>query len=124
MADFTFSESGNTRTKKLNLQKAGVSIDMTTIVDIIMILHTFFMLTSTLATPQVMQINLPKGEEPVAINMGNVLFIRVSEKGNVYFSQGLESGAEMPPEKISFANMGGRLTQLSKANSDLLLILK
>ena len=33
---------------------------MTPMVDVIMLLLTFFILTTTLKTPQIMQINLPK----------------------------------------------------------------
>jgi biopolymer transport protein ExbD len=126
MADFESSSavSGNSRRNNPHTVKAGVKIDMTPMVDVIMLLLTFFMLTTTLAMPQAMQINLPKGDESVAVNMGNILTIRVSEKGNIFFSQGLESGRELPPEKVSFADVGGRLEQLSKANSNLLLLLK
>ncbi len=99
---------------------------MTPMVDVIMLLLTFFMLTTTLAMPQIMQINLPKGDEkdPVYVNMGNVLYVRVSEKGNVFFSKGLDNGTEAPPEKISTGNINKRLNELSKANSDLLLLVK
>ncbi|MBS1494266.1 MAG: biopolymer transporter ExbD [Bacteroidetes bacterium] len=129
MADFDSSSavSGNSRHKNPHsdsLLNAGVKIDMTPMVDVIMLLLTFFMLTTTLAMPQAMQINLPKGDEHVAVNMGNIATIRVSEKGNIFLSQGLESGRELPPEKVSFADIGSRLTQLSKSNSNLLLFLK
>lgn len=106
--------------------KIGVWIDMTPMVDVIMLLLTFFMLTTTLTTPQVMQINLPKGDEKdkVKVDMGNVLFIRVSEKGNIYFSLGKSDGTEMPPEWVDFADMKSRLEQLFNANNNLLLLLK
>ena len=39
-------------------KKIGVRIDMTPMVDVIMLLLTFFILTTTLNTPQIMQINL------------------------------------------------------------------
>jgi biopolymer transport protein ExbD len=123
MADFTLQESGNTRKKQYHLQKAGVRIDMTPMVDVIMLLLTFFMLTTTLAMPQVMQINLPKGDDPVKVNMGNILNVRVSDKGNIFFSQGLENGSEASPEKISFANMRNKLEEMSKTNPNLLLLL-
>ena len=126
MADFDSSsaEVSNTRHKNPRTQTSGVRIDMTPMVDVIMLLLTFFMLTTTLAMPQVMQINLPKGDEPVAVNMGNVLNIRVSERGNIFFSQGFESGKEAVPEKVLLSEMSERLTQVSKANPDLLLLLK
>jgi len=122
MADLDYnSASGNSRR---SLLKSGVRIDMTPMVDVIMLLLTFFMLTTTLAMPQAMQINLPKGDDHVSVNMGNILTIRVSEKGNVFFSQGFENGSESLPEKINNSEVSRKLTQLSKANSDLLIILK
>lgn len=58
---------------------------LTPYVDVIMLLLTFFIMTSTLNQPQVMQINLPKGDEntTVKVDMGNVVFIRISRKGDV-----------------------------------------
>ena len=44
-------------------KKIGVRIDMTPMVDVIMLLLTFFILTTTLNQPQIMQINLPKGDK-------------------------------------------------------------
>ena len=126
MADFNSSsaEVSNTRHKNPRSKTSGVRIDMTPMVDVIMLLLTFFMLTTTLASPQVMQINLPKGDETVAVNMGNILNIRVSEKGNIFFSQGFESGKEAAPQKVQLSEMNEMLTQISKANPDLLLLLK
>ncbi len=123
-SDFSSAETGNSRKKYFTLNKSGVRIDMTPMVDVIMLLLTFFMLTTTLTMPQVMQINLPKGNETVPVNMGNVLNIRVSEKGNIFFSQGFESGKEAAPERVQLTNMSQRLAQISKANSSLLLLLK
>ena len=106
--------------------KTGVHIDMTPMVDVIMLLLTFFMLSTTLSQPQVMQINLPKGDEKdrVKVDMGNVLFIRVSEKGNIYFSLGKSDGTEQAPEWVDFADMKDRLEALYAANENLLLLLK
>ena len=122
MADFDFT-SAPVKSRQ-SLLKAGVRIDMTPMVDVIMLLLTFFMLTTTLANQQVMKINLPKGDESVPVNMGNVLTVRVSEKGNTFFSFGKENGSESLPEKIRSNEIGSRLAKLSAANSDLLLILK
>ncbi len=127
--DFDAGDSGNSRKKQPKWKKGkkvGVRIDMTPMVDVIMLLLTFFMLTTTLAMPQVMQINLPKGdqEDKVKVDMGNVLYVRVSEKGNIYFSQGISNGTEASPENISFANMKSKLEQLYAANNNLLILLK
>lgn len=125
MADFNNnSAAASSRHPSFRTQTTGVRIDMTPMVDVIMLLLTFFMLTTTLAAPQAMDINLPKGNETVPVNMGNVLNIRVSEKGNIFFSQGFESGKEAAPEKVQLSDMEQKLAQISKANNDLLLLLK
>ena len=107
-------------------KKLGVRIDMTPMVDVIMLLLTFFMLTTTLSTPQVMQINLPKGEEQdkVKVEMNNVLFIRVSDKGNIFFSLGKADGTENPPENIGLENVRATLESMHAQNPNLLMLLK
>jgi biopolymer transport protein ExbD len=107
-------------------KRIGFHIDMTPYVDVIMLLLTFFIMTTTLNQPQVMQINLPKGEETekVKVDMGNVVFIRVSEKGNIGLSKGKSDGTEEQPIKVNFEQLRGYLEQLGKANKDLIMILK
>lgn len=121
------SSSGLHKQKKYKKgKKIGVRIDMTPMVDVIMLLLTFFILTTTLNTPQIMQINLPKGDEKdkVQVDMGNVLYVRVSEAGNVYFSKGQSDGTEAPPEKVSFNDMKGKIEALYRANPQLIILLK
>ena len=130
MAGGDFGDGGgNERFNKKKYKKGkkvGVRIDMTPMVDVIMLLLTFFMLTTTLATPQVMQINLPKGDEQdkVKVDMGNVLYIRVSDKGNIYFSMGLSNGTEAAPENVAFTNLRAKLESLYAQNNNLLMLLK
>lgn len=99
---------------------------MTPYVDVIMLLLTFFIMTTTLSQPQVMQINLPKGDETerVKVDMGNVVFIRVTEKGNIGISRGKSDGTEEQPMKIQFNRLKDYLEQLGTANKDMIMILK
>lgn len=107
-------------------KKPGVRIDMTPMVDVILLLLTFFILTTVLGQPQVMQINLPKGDEKdkVKVDMSNVLYIRVSGEGNIYFSQGKADGTENPPEYVGFNDLKDRLEQVYGANDQTLMLLK
>lgn len=119
-------EQGRGQKKKVG-PGVGVRIDMTPMVDVIMLLLTFFMLTTTLSAPQLMKISLPKGDverDKVKVNMGNVLFVRVAESGNVYFARGKEDGSEAPMEKVDMKSIASRLEALFNQNKDLLLILK
>ncbi len=125
---FDASEPSGGRGKKKyhKGKKLGVRIDMTPMVDVIMLLLTFFMLTTTLAAPQVMQINLPKGEKTdiVKIDAGNVLFIRVSGPGNIYVSQGTSAGSETPPMRTGFDNLRATLESYYAGNPNLVMLLK
>jgi biopolymer transport protein ExbD len=120
------SSGGHRENKKWQKGKRlGVRIDMTPMVDVILLLLTFFILTTTLNTPQIMQINLPKGDsERVKVDMANVLYIRVSGQGNIFFSQGRADGTEMAPENISVENMRASIEQRHAQNPNLLMLLK
>ena len=59
-ADVVESKS-HTKGKKKK-KRAGVRIDMTPMVDVAMLLLTFFMLTTVFSKPQTMELNLPPDE--------------------------------------------------------------
>ena len=117
---------GHKQKKWQQRKRIGFFIDMTPYVDVIMLLLTFFIMTTTLNQPQVMQINLPKGdkEEVVKVDMGNVVFIRVTEKGNIGLSKGKSDGTEEQPVKVNFDQLRQYLESYGKANKDLIMILK
>jgi biopolymer transport protein ExbD len=119
-------QRGHKKKKWMARKRLGFHIDMTPYVDVIMLLLTFFIMTTTLNQPQVMQINLPKGdkEEVVKVDMGNVVFIRISEKGNIGLSKGKSDGTEEQPVKVNFEQLRSYLESYGKANKDLIMILK
>lgn len=117
---------GRKKNKWQNRKRVGFHIDMTPYVDVIMLLLTFFIMTSTLNQPQVMQINLPKGgdEEKVKVDMGNVVFVRVSEKGNIGLSKGKSDGTEDQPIKVNLEQLNQYLEKWGTQNKDMIMILK
>src|SRR5437773_1349737 len=119
-------QRGRKKAKWQKRKRIGFHIDMTPYVDVIMLLLTFFIMTTTLNQPQVMQINLPKGDEKdkVKVDMGNVVFIRLSEKGNIGISRGKSDGTEEQPVKVEFTRLKSYLEQLGTANKDMIMILK
>ena len=119
-------QRGRKKKKWQARKRLGFRIDMTPYVDVIMLLLTFFIMTTTLNQPQVMQINLPKGgdEGVVKVDMGNCVFIRVSAKGNIAISKGKSDGTEDQPYKVAFDKMKDYLTVLGQANKDMIMILK
>jgi biopolymer transport protein ExbD len=124
--NFDAPDTGGKGKDKKKSKAGGVKIDMTPMVDVIMLLLTFFMLTTTLSAPQLMKISLPKGDvkDKVKVDMGNVLFVRVSEKGNIYFAHGKSDGSESPMEKIDIKSVSKQLESIFAQNNNLLLLLK
>jgi biopolymer transport protein ExbD len=118
--------SRRSKQKKWMRKRIGFRIDMTPYVDVIMLLLTFFIMTTTLNQPQVMQINLPKGgdEETVKVDMGNVVFIRVGADGTIAVSKGKSDGTEEPPVKVGFNKIRAYLEAYGQQNKDMIMILK
>jgi biopolymer transport protein ExbD len=125
-ADSGSEQRGRKKNKWQKRKRLGFHIDMTPYVDVIMLLLTFFIMTSTLNQPQVMQINLPKGDETekVKVDMGNVVFVRVSEKGNIGLSKGKSDGTEEQPIKVNLQQLNQYLEGWGTANKDMIMILK
>jgi len=120
-------QRGRKKSKWHIRKRTGIHIDMTPYVDVIMLLLTFFIMTSTLNQPQVMQINLPKGDEKVdvvKVDMGNVVFVRISEKGNIGLSKGKSDGTEEQPIKVNLQQMREYLEGWGTQNKDMIMILK
>ncbi|MBN8586279.1 MAG: biopolymer transporter ExbD [Ignavibacteria bacterium] len=117
---------GRKKNKWQQRKRVGFHIDMTPYVDVIMLLLTFFIMTSTLNQPQVMQINLPKGDEntTVKVDMGNVVFVRISEKGNIGLSKGKSDGTEEQPIKVNLQQLKQYLEGWGTQNKDMIMILK
>ncbi|MCX7833014.1 MAG: biopolymer transporter ExbD [Ignavibacteria bacterium] len=114
--------------KKYKKPKAtGVHIDMTPMVDVIMLLLTFFMLTTTLSAPQLMNINLPKGDinkDRVKLAADVIMFLRVSEKGNIYISYGNADGSETAPEKVDVKQVAAKIENRYAQNENTVLLLR
>ncbi len=114
--------------KKYKKPKAtGVRIDMTPMVDVIMLLLTFFMLTTTLSAPQLMNINLPKGDinkDKVKLAADVIMFLRVSDKGNIYVSYGNADGSETAPEKIDVKQVASTIERRYAQNENTVLLLR
>src|SRR5947199_2641487 len=92
-------QSGGSRKKKgvKRMNRLGVRLDMTPMVDVAFLLLTFFMLTTTLLTPQVMEITMPPDSKiPVQIAESNLLTLRVRQDRVVFWNMGSEA-----PQKIA-----------------------
>ena len=77
--------------KKKKTKRAGVRIDMTPMVDVAMLLLTFFMLTTVFNKPQSMELNLPPDNDVVVeVPASALLTVRIAPNMAIYWSMGNE----------------------------------
>ena len=89
--------------KKKKKKRAGVRIDMTPMVDVAMLLLTFFMLTTVFNKPQTMELNLPPEKEvKVEVAASTLLTVRVAPNMEIYWSMGNEPTAL---KKVAFKEL-------------------
>ncbi len=120
MAEVDVSQSrGKQKHSKKKKRRIGVRIDMTPMVDIAFLLLTFFMLTTTMNKPQAMEINLPPGDAKVDVPSSNLLTLRVSEDGSIYWNIGTDK-----PEKVSSIDLKKVLKEKNSANPKLITLIK
>lgn len=119
-ADLGASRSAARGGKKHRAKKRmSVRLDMTPMVDVVMLLITFFMLTMVFNTPQTMEINLPPDEAQVEVAESNLLTLRVAADGALYWNLGVE-----PPQPLAFAQLRPLLVDRLAANSRLITLVK
>src|SRR5688572_2520354 len=98
-------EGGGSRGHKGGKKKArrlGVRLDMTPMVDVAFLLLTFFMLSTTLTQPQVMEINLPpESKVTVDVAASNLLTLRVNQDQAVFWNVGLDA-----PKRAQYSEVG------------------
>lgn len=103
-------DGGGKKGGKKRSKKASTKIDMTPMVDLGFLLITFFMLTTTLAKPVVMQLNMPdktETEEKSPVKMSETLTV-IPDAEKVYYYQGLPTDAATQLQKTDYSNKGIR----------------
>ncbi|NLP11721.1 biopolymer transporter ExbD [bacterium] len=114
--------SGAAKGKKKHKKKKrlNVRIDMTPMVDVVMLLITFFMLTTVFNTPQTMEINLPPDDKTeVEVAESSLLTLRVLADGSIYWNQGVENA-----QMVEFKNLHKLLVERLAANPKLICLVK
>ncbi|ABL64661.1 ExbD/TolR family protein [Chlorobium phaeobacteroides] len=121
------AKKGRKRIRK----RIGFHLDMTPMVDVAFLLLTFFMLTTTFAKSNTMEISMPPEMEEVKIAEANVMTLRISGEGMAYCSLGNEA-----PRRLSLYESGDAsrfalsaelrqiLKQQTTANKKLVIVLK
>ncbi len=111
---------GHGKKGKKALKRVGVRMDMTPMVDVAFLLLTFFMLSTTLAQPQVMEISLPPDKKAtIDIGESNLLTFRVRGDEAIFWNKGSES-----PAKITEAQLGSVLEARLKENPKIATLIK
>jgi biopolymer transport protein ExbD len=106
--------------KRKKSRRLGIRIDMTPLVDVAFLLLTFFMFTTSMSRPQVMEINLPPDKEvKVEIAESNLLTLRVNEKGDIFWNSGIEA-----PKRIEYSALRAFLRERATSNPKLVTLLK
>jgi biopolymer transport protein ExbD len=119
MAEMVDAGSRGKKGKK-GKKRVGVKMDMTPMVDVAFLLLTFFMLSTTLATPQVMEISLPPDSKvSVEVAESNLLTLRVRKDDAVFWNKGKDA-----PQKITSADVPKVLEQRLRENPKLATLIK
>ena len=106
--------------KKKKARRLGIRIDMTPLVDVALLLLTFFMYTTSMSRPQTMEINLPPDKEvKVEIAESNLLTLRINTKGEIFWNAGIES-----PKRLDPAERHKFLREKSQGNPKLTTLVK
>ncbi len=113
-------QGGGRKGKGKKRSRLGVRLDMTPMVDVAFLLLTFFMLTTTLLTPQVMEITMPPDSKiPVEIAESNLLTLRIRADMAVFWNMGTEA-----PQRIAEADVPKILKEHLQINPKLSTLIK
>ncbi|GAB1372546.1 biopolymer transporter ExbD [Candidatus Kapaibacterium sp.] len=82
------------------MKRVGFHLDMTPLVDITFLLLTFFMFTTTMATPQVMEMSVPPEKTEIEVGESKLLTILVREDNKIFYFHGSEDPSEIELKNI------------------------
>jgi biopolymer transport protein ExbD len=119
-ADLAAPGSGKKKGQKKAKKRISVRIDMTPMVDVIMLLLTFFMLTTVFKLPQTMEINIPPDSKTnVEVKMSELMTLRVMADSTIYYNMGIDD-----PQKITFKDIRQLFQDKKSAIPRLIVLVK
>lgn len=87
--------------KRKKKKRVGFHMDMTPLVDITFLLLTFFMFTTTMAAPQVMEMSIPpEVDTPIDVKASQLFTIYIDADEEIYYSLGMDD-----PEAIQLKDV-------------------
>lgn len=91
---------GSLATKRKKKKRVGFVLDMTPLVDIAFLLLTFFMLSTTMNTPQVMEMSVPPEVTDVQVKESELFTIQIDDKGRLFYNLGTEPPVILPMKDL------------------------
>ena len=84
--------------KRKKKKRVGFVLDMTPLVDIAFLLLTFFMFTTTMVTPQIMEMSVPPDvENQVEVKQSELFTILIRKDDSVFYYQGILEETQAQP---------------------------
>jgi biopolymer transport protein ExbD len=112
----------HSKSKKKKKKRAGLRIDMTPMVDVAMLLLTFFMLTTVFNKPQTMELNLPPDVNvKVEMAASKLMIVRVAPNMSIYWNMGNELTAL---KKVTFKELRPLLKDKLRNIPDMVTLLQ
>jgi len=117
MAELNQDSGKGEKGGKVRAKKAGGKVDLTAMVDLAFLLITFFMLTTSLNTPQAMDVAMPDKNKmdandnlEIADNRSITLLLGSDDKISWYYGQ--LANPIMPPTTVSYGSGEGGIRQV------------
>ena len=128
MAEIQEKGGGGGKGGKKRAKKQSTKIDMTPMVDLGFLLLTFFILTTTFAKPQTMEISMPvkpkNQDEQSELKASNALPLLLGENDKIYWYAGLPDEPAPPGIQVTnYSANGVRKVLLDRKNNPSLVVL-
>jgi biopolymer transport protein ExbD len=101
------------QSKRKKKKRIGFKLDMTPLVDITFLLLTFFMFTTTMLKPQIMEMKLPpEWLVEVEVKASELFTINLTEDGKLWWYVGV-AAPENPPQELQFKDLKAKAVELN-----------
>lgn len=118
MAELDTSGGGGKKGGKVRSKKMSTRVDLTAMVDLAFLLITFFMLTTTLAKPQAMDLAMPdkdaEQQEQLTIADSRTMNVVLGSGNKILWYMGTPDKPLTPPEVESYGRNGIRKVLVEK----------
>ncbi len=119
MAELDTSGGGKNKGGKVRSKKQSTRVDLTAMVDLAFLLITFFMLTTTLAKPQAMDLAMPDKEEEnqqeLTVADNRTMTILLGANNRLEWYMGLVDKPLTPPQVDNYGRNGIRKALVENA---------